>query len=204
MSSFNPQRFVALIGSSGGGTATLGHTQASEFVNTIDVELENISESVSLSTAIFVSLDGGKGMDSATEEDGATLYHLSNGVQKFHHGTLKEINERVQYLELGLAKDIQDGNIHGLVSISSKVSIFSRTLQAAAEKDLPVTGTGGTSLSMASSKYKIRLVGNAGGSVATTPLTKAISFSHALAKSWNLQYMPWKANPAQRKKQYPT
>jgi hypothetical protein len=70
-----------LIGSSGGGTATLGHTQASKFVNTIDIELENISESVSLSTAIFVSLDGGKGMDSATEEDGATLYHLSNGVQ---------------------------------------------------------------------------------------------------------------------------
>jgi hypothetical protein len=142
MSSFIPQRFVALIGSSGGGTATLGHTQTSEFVNTIDVELENISEPVSLSTVIFVSLDGSKGMDSATEEDGATLYHLSNGVQRFHHGTLKEINERVQDLELGLTKDIQDGNIHGLICVSCKVSIFSRTLQAAAEKDLPVTGTG--------------------------------------------------------------
>jgi hypothetical protein len=199
----NAGRSVALIGSSGGGTATLGHTQPSDFVNTIELELQSVSEPVEIGTVLFVSLDDGKGMDSVVEEDQATLFHQSdNGVQRFHHGTLNEINQRVQELDVGLANDIQQGNIQGLISVSCKPSLFSRTLRAAAEKDLPVTGTGGTSLASIASEYKVRLVGNAGGSVATTSLTKAISFSHALAQTWDLQYMPWKPS-GRTKRQYP-
>lgn len=197
---------AALIGSSGGGTATLGHTLHSEFVNTIVQELGSISEPASLKTVLFVSLDGGKGMDSAMDEDPATLYHLSDGTQRSVHGTLKEINEHVKELEAVLADDIRRGEIHALISVSCKVSLFSQTLKAASDKHLPVTGTGGASLSLASSEYNIRLVGNAGGSVATTPLTKAISFAHALARSWGLQYMPWDSSSSlnRAQKHYPT
>ena len=204
--SVSSNRFVALIGSSGGGTATLGHTLASEFLDTIIHELESISEPVGLKTALFISLDDGKGMDSANGADGATLFHLSAEGKRFYHGSLNEINARVENLEVELSKDIQQGNIQGLICVSCSVSLFSRTLKAAADKDIPVTGTGGTSLSLASSKYKINLVGNSGGSVATTPLTKAISFSHALAQAWDIEYKPWNLNRhcARTKKHYPT
>lgn len=187
----NKRRSVCLIGSSGGGTATLGHTQPSAFVETIGSELAKISTTVSLHEVIFVFLENGQGMDSAKDDDRAALFHLRDGAQSVSKGTLLQINQKVIELEESIANDIELGKVHGLISVSCKPSLFHQTLQAAAECDIPVTGTGGTSLSMISSDYKVKLVGNAGGSVATTPLTKAISFSHALARTWGLRYRPW-------------
>lgn len=192
-SSAHPEKLsVALIGSSGGGTATLGHTKPIDFIRIIENELGKIDDSVVvLSEAIFVALDGGKGMDGASASDSATLFHVYAGNQVISHGTLAEINNNVEGLQEKLAKRIEDEQVNGLICVSCKSSLFRETLTLAAKKDVPVTGTGGTSLSMLSSEYDIELVGNAGGSVATTPLTKAISFSHALAQSWGLSYRPW-------------
>jgi hypothetical protein len=193
-------RLVALVGSSGGGTATLGHTDPSEFFRIIQQELDTMSEPVHLSCALFVALNSG-GMDFTKQGDSATLYQISGDTQRQHYGSLEVINERVQEMEKELARDIEEGKIHGLISVSCKVSLFSNTLQAAADKQIPMTGTGGSSLSLAAATYKLHLVGNAGGSVATTSRTRAISYCFALAQDWKLHYAPWKAKS---KKTYPT
>jgi len=65
--------FVALIGSSGGGTATLGHTDPIELLETVNKELLNIHDKndtricKGISHAIFVCLDGG-GFDAVRNE----------------------------------------------------------------------------------------------------------------------------------------
>ena len=199
------RRNVALIGSSGGGTATLGHTEPLEFLRIVEDELERINEPVNLSRALFVSLDNGKGMDSASGDDRATLYQLSDQIQQVSNASLNEINRQVQEIEKTLAQDIMQDKIHGLIIVSCNVPLIPGTLKAAADKSIPVTGTGGTSVSLAATTFKLRLVGNAGGSVATTSLTKAISFSNALARDWNLQYTPWKSlSKSGKQKQDPT
>ena len=68
---------VALIGSSGGGTATLGHTDPIEVLTTIHRELLNLTDPsddnrrvcIGLSHAIFVSLSDGSGFDSVRSEN---------------------------------------------------------------------------------------------------------------------------------------
>lgn len=68
------------------------------------------------------------------------------------------------------------------------MDLHASTLRAAAATKIPVTGSGGTSLSAASSRFGIQLVGNAGGSVATTSYTRAVSYTYALATAWMKKY----------------
>lgn len=192
------QKRVVLIGSSGGGTATLGHNNTSDFVKLITYHLNCIGgepSRVNLHTVLFVSLDDGAGFDSVSGEENATLLFVRDGGSKqaTYHDTLDKINEMVKEFEANIAKDIEEGNVNGLISVSCKPSLFSHTLQAAAKRNVPVTGTGGSSLAMATTEFKLRLVGNSGGSVGTTPETKAISFASALSKDWNLEYNPRKS-----------
>lgn len=183
---------VVLIGSSGGGMATLGDSSTWGFVETISRELSNIGGEIHLREVIFVSLPNGKGMDYARDSDEASLFHFSEGTQTVTTATLKEINEKITTsLDESIANDMELNKVHGVIAVSCKPSIFQQTLEAAGQLNIPVTGTGGTSLSIMSAKYGVQLWGNAGGSVGTTPLTKAISFSQALAKAWGLPYRPW-------------
>lgn len=193
------EKRVALIGSSGGGTATLGHDNTSDFVRLISDHLNSIgseSTKASLYIVLFVSLDNGAGFDSVSGEENATLFFIRDGGSSQYHDTLDRINERVQDFEAKTATEIEEGKIDGLVCVSCKPSLFSRTLKAAAKRSIPVTGTGGSSLAQATTEFKVRLVGNSGGSVGTTPETKAISFASALSKDWNLEYSPWKSKLA--------
>ncbi len=109
-------------------------------------------------------------------------------VEVVKSGILKDVNEELKKLDGALAKKIWNDEIQGLICISCDVDLHASTLEAAAEKKIPVTGSGGTSLSAASSKFGIRLVGNAGGSVATTSYTRAVSYTYALATAWVKSY----------------
>ena len=180
---------VAVIGSSGGGTATLGHTDAGELLRTIHEELLKVEDVKGISCGIFCCLDGGKGFDGACDTDKAMLYAAkSSGVDLVKSGLLKDVNEKVKELDQDLAKQILNDQIHGLICISCDVDLHAATLRAAAQKTIPVTGSGGTSLSAATARFGIRLVGNAGGSVATTSYTRAVSYTHALASDWIKKY----------------
>ena len=196
---------VAIIGSSGGGTATLGHTDPTGFLATVEDQLHLCEAQIA--AALFVALDGGKGMDSAKEEtDSAALYHVNRftatkttttpenpfSCSIVKRGTLAQVNEYCRKEDKKIAQAIERGQLHGLICISCHVGVFQHTLEAAAKKKIPVTGSGGTSLSKAVSLYKIRLVGNAGGSVATTSFTRAVSYTHSLAVDWGRVYQPWR------------
>ena len=214
---------IALVGSTGGGTATLGHTDVTGLVEMIRHHLGCIHAGadrstitstgndekalpphplVTLGTVLFVSLDSGAGFDSATGAEEATLLFLADGGREMIvRDRLDRINDTMRDFEKGIARDFQNNELHGIIGVSCKPSLVSSTLQAAAEMGAPLTGTGGSSLSEAASAFEgLRLIGNAGGSVGTTPETKAVSFAAAFASEWGLEYDPAAAGAAMRKR----
>jgi hypothetical protein len=215
-------RKVAIIGSSGGGTATLGHTDGPQLIHTIHDHLQSCN--IELTYSCYVALDRGKGMDHVcAERDTAILYITTTTGSTSHtgaavrvpgtntspvrdaassictipaHGTLEYVNNYIvqERLDDKLAGLIQDGTVQGLICISCAPQLFVQTLMAAAALQIPVTGSGGSSLSHAASHYRVRLVGNAGGSVATSTVTRAVSYTYALAHDWGLDYRPWRVD----------
>jgi hypothetical protein len=94
--------------------------------------------------------------------------------------------------------------IAAIISLSSEpTTIHSKSLQAChrlslndddndnsvdASVDFPIAGSGGMSLSQIASLYDLRIVGNSGGSVASTTLTKARGWAMGLAEEWGMVY----------------
>jgi hypothetical protein len=119
-------------------------------------------------------------------------------------GTLQEVNDACREIQRSvLAPSLRDGRMDGggLVLVSCHPELFSEALRAAADRQrkeksggfsmLPVTGSGGTSLSRVVQAYGLQLAGNAGGSVATTSYTRAVSYAQALASHYRIPYRPW-------------
>jgi hypothetical protein len=191
--------------------------------------------------ALFVSLHGGKGMDSVDpDQDTATLWtvgidHEKNKmtsrqatstkqenksrtkkaslndnsdslqVTAYYTGLLREVNKIYKDLDQTiLAPSILDSSsddngkrirppIKGLICISCEPrDINYASISAAARRGIPISGSGGTSLSTASVMHNgMTLVGNSGGSVATTTYTRAVSYCQALASFWGDTYSPF-------------
>ncbi len=222
---------VIIVGSSGGGMATLGHADPIQLITTIHKELGRIpstNHSTSTSTnsthnhgvkfALFVScaatmdsVDPDKeiatlwtvGFDrSAAEKSQNTNVDANSSsvfqIKPYYTGLLKDVNLKAKELETKflvpaiLGKSASSNanenatKIQGMICISCDPGVVNRSsLAAAAEVNLPVTGSGGTSLSVAASIHRgLNLVGNTGGSVATTTYTRAVSYCHSLATSW--------------------
>jgi len=124
---------IAVVASSGGGTATLGHSDPVSLLQTINDQLWSIGGTVS--HALYVNLDGGKSMDTANEDiDSATLYQvvsadgyasnetdsvsapsLASLCRAVKRGTLKEVNVRCSEEQKTIAKAVLDGKVDGLI-----------------------------------------------------------------------------------------
>ena len=217
---------VALVGSSGGGVATL-QTDPFELFRSIHEELGKVHSKnrhtrvrFVLKHALFISLSNGYGMDFANDFDRyATLFAVNCDpyhrdcdnkhkeekeiqdslrsrqvdIKIIKYGTLKEVNEVLCHLDdTIIGKSIMEGKVKGLISISSDpLGVNRKSFEAASKMSIPCTGSGGTSLAIISEKYGVNLVGNAGGSVATSIYTKAVSFCYALASAHHYQYSPF-------------
>lgn len=193
---------VALIASSGGGVATIGHTQVEEQLQTLEAHLQLIH--AKLSYAIHISLLGGKSMDSVNPEtDQARLTIVKPRLSSTAPleckieatDTLERINLRAFELQKLLAEEIRSGKVDALICTSIHVPLFVNVLQATADRKLVVTGSGGTSLALATVKFPgLKLCGNSGGSVATTSQTRVISYTYGIAQAYRRQhlYKPWK------------
>jgi hypothetical protein len=258
------QMSVVVLGSSGGGAATLGHTDPPHLLKTIHEQLSRISSSSSSSSteriegsssngvqkgssleypqhgiryALFVACD--VPMDSADPNyDYATLWtvgiddsswrhsttpssfvsrrrhrHSSSEeqsstkqdvrrllqVQPFFTGTLKQVNQKVKELEDKIiVPEILSASspVKGIICISCDPGdVNYASLSAASKMRLPITGSGGTSLSAAAKIHVgLSLVGNAGGSVATTTYTRAVSYCCALSQAWEERYSPFQGD----------
>ena len=184
---------VALLGSSGGGTATLGHTDARNLIETIALELESIG--ATLTIVYFVAAAVAFDSITSEEDEQVVLYYYRNGTLDCEKEDLRTINEQcTRRHDKALADKIQQGEIDAIVCISCNATLFDSTFRSAKRRQIPITGSGGTSLSLISAIYGLRLVGNAGGSVASTTYTRAVSYTSALSSHWNIQYRPWRNN----------
>jgi len=151
-------------------------------------------------------------LDHATDADLATLYAVGCGeeaeeedsdtssnstcsssvgrlrIRSVITGPLSEVNEVARRLDQKhIAASILDGKTRGgLVCISADPqNVNACSISAASKMGIPVTGSGGTSLAYMSATLGVTLVGNAGGSVATTTYTRAVSYVCALVDAWN-------------------
>lgn len=216
------QYSAVLIGSSGGGTATLGHTNPIELLNTVHKELchlhsdeDVVKVCAGLSHAIFVSMCDGSGFDSVKKDDWlpgkntsveavapvAKLYsvgfHNKNadseataGRINVHtmKGPLSEINAEAKRLDATLSRILR--NNYALISVSSEPTIIhANSLRSCSKLSIPVTGSGGTSISQIAELHGLPIIG-AQGSVASTTNTKAKGWAMGLAREWGMMYDP--------------
>lgn len=216
---------VVLIGSSGGGTATLGHTNPIELLNTVHKELCHLHSDkeegnicVGLSHAIFVSMCDGSGFDSLKKKDWLPENNSRSGEAApmaklysvgFHNkknpnsedqeaserlnvhtikGPISVINAEAKRLDAKLSKRLRSN--HALIAVSSEPTIIhANSLRSCSKQSIPVTGSGGTSISHIAELYDLPIIG-AQGSVASTTLTKARGWAMGLAREWGMTYDP--------------
>jgi hypothetical protein len=117
-------------------------------------------------------------------------------------GPLRHINRLARRLDARLGEVIAESSstsdggvktgrtrIAAVISVSSEPTVLHRaSLSSCRRAGLPVVGSGGTSLGRIASTYDLRVVGNSGGSVASTTRTKARGWAAGLAEEWGATY----------------
>jgi hypothetical protein len=183
---------IALVGSSGGGAATLGTSE--ELMKTIEQQLVGAGmELVALQMVICPVA-----LDIADVEIPATLWTYDENrraIVPTSTAKLAAINELASNVDGYIAARIlcpptSNERIDGLIIISADVDNVNKgVIDAAAAMGIPVVGTGGTSIKAASAKGVTR-IGFSGGTVATASMPKAINIVGTLASHFGLKYTP--------------
>src|SRR5699024_8621167 len=131
-------------------------------------------------------------MDNVTKKTNASLYEwdgVKNNPVETENGTLEEINQHANDVDKNIAEDIENGLIDGIVFVSADPDGSNKeALKAAAHKELPIVGTGGTSMATANSMGANVI--SSSGTTGTTNRTRAISFISNLAKYWKIKFRP--------------
>ncbi|CAE8689927.1 unnamed protein product [Polarella glacialis] len=164
MSDRPQERRVALIGSTGGGAATLGHGDPDSLRLALERQLELVGGGgACVAEAVFVACDAP--LDSARPDTPSSLWALSanggKGAAGLHcvmRGPLEHVNVRARELDAALAVRLQW--LDGVIAISTDsgpLGVNRQSLAAAAKAGLPIAGTGGTSLSIAAGGQRWRL-----------------------------------------------
>jgi hypothetical protein len=188
---------IALIGSSGGGSATI--SSGEDVVGSIQRNVNLITSPgvmkseksialVSITEVALVQCQHGLDFSTTQEDDCATLWVMKDGgsLVTIHVGTLASVNTLLRSEDLRIASLILLDEIDAIVSISSDPEDTNKlTIAAAIQMNIPILGTGGSSLSYISTSGG-NVIGCSGGSVATTGLTRGICIAASLAA-----YKPW-------------
>lgn len=188
---------IAVVGSSGGNLYSQGGSDPYGMMREIFTQANSIDADIT-----FVQLIGaGQSMDSIQANAKAKLYYVDNGVlQETAEKTLQEINEEANVYDKKLADMIRRDQIDGILLMScDPKGVNQEALRAASEKQIPIAGTGGTS--MANTQAMGCHVIAASGTTGTTNRTRAISAMAAFAKEWNLKYTPVIGNTGSAKVQ---
>ena len=188
---------IALIGSSGGGSATIssgvdiiGCIQRNLASITRVREIPGTSQSllISITEIAFIQCQYGMDFINPHEMNSVTLMIVARGgsLEKKCSGTLNDVNNQLKIDDRRIADLILLGGVDAIISISSDPEGANKlTVAAAILKNIPFLGTGGTSLSSISTSGG-NVIGSSGGSVATSAVTRGICIAASLAA-----YKPW-------------
>lgn len=174
---------LALIGSSGGNFYRLGGSDPEQMLTGLIQSFQ--SNDFDLAALLFVAAD--QSLDKKQEGATATLYiYENNQLKKAGQGSLHMINQRAMHYDSALAAHIETGAIDGLIAISSDpLGINVRSVTATIRAELPIAGTGGTSMAtiQSSGGHVISVSGTTG----TSNETRALSLASAFVRHWKIQ-----------------
>lgn len=180
-------RKLAIIGSSGGNLYNLGGKEPLKLLGEIFIQ----ARQAGMEVAAIQFIGAASTMDNIKGTAAAQLYVLGpdGTAEKSVEGPLDEVNAAAKTADAEIARLIMDGGVDGLIVMSGDPdNINNAVIKAAAEKQIPVVGTGGTSIAKTQS-MRARVI-SASGTTGTTNRTRAIGFITALAKKWGLKYRP--------------
>lgn len=177
---------IAIVGSSGGNLYSQGGNNARSLLNEIFKQADSAGIKVS-----FVEFVGASSsMDNISQNAKASLYTIENDLlEENSMESLEEINKLARELDLDLANKIRAKEISGIISMSSDPSdVNKEAFRAATELQIPVAGTGGTSMGIIQS-MGCNVI-SASGTTGTTNRTRAVGYISSLAKHFELKYVP--------------
>ena len=178
---------IAIIGSSGGNLYMQGSNDPKALLREIFTQ----AGSAGIEVGFVEFIGASRSMDNIPADAPAKLYTLdeNGGVVTGEEKPLNAVNEDAKAVDAQLAQKIANGEIDGIVLMSSDPKgINEASLTAAAAKKLPCVGTGGTSMGHCQ-KMGCNVI-SASGTTGTTNRTRAVAFISALAKEWKIKYSP--------------
>ena len=177
---------IAFIGSSGGNLFKQGGNDIHGMMKEILLQTGAADMEISAVQYILAS----SSLDTAGPDSSAKLYTWKNGELYLEkEGTLSQINKAAVSIDEQIAEMIRAGEIDGVMFVSAEPDkINHQSFQAAIDTGLPLAGTGGSSVA------KVQSMGgkvlSASGTTGTTNRTRAVAFTTAFAKEWNIRYQP--------------
>lgn len=178
---------LAVLGSSGGNLYNQGGSDPQGMMK----EIFNQANSAGIELAYIQFVGTSGSMDGISMSARARLYTLKEDgtLAASEENTLEQINEQAKEHDKKLASMIRAGGIDGIMLMScDPKGINHEALRAAAEMNVPVAGTGGTSMADTQS-LGCRVIA-ASGTTGTTNRTRAVSAIAAFSKEWNIKYRP--------------
>jgi len=178
---------IAIIGSSGGNLYNLGGKNPQKLLDEIEVQCKTAGLQIEAIQFIAAEVS----MDQVKESSEASLYSLNEDGQISRSTTdsLDQINEEAKKTDQQLSKLILEKKIDGLIMMSADADgVNQNVVKAAVDMNIPIVGTGGTSMAAISAKGANVIAKS--GTTGTTNRTRAISFVTSLAKYWEIKYKP--------------
>jgi hypothetical protein len=177
---------IAIIGSSGGHLYVLGGKDPKSLLGEIIRQAE--AAQIQVSHIAFVAASSS--LDHITDSTNAALWvQTENGPQPRFEGSLKEANESAEAENQAIAEAIRKGEVDGLVMVSADPKGGNKVvIQAAADMNIPVAGTGGSSMAEARSQGANVIASS--GTTGSTNRTRAVGYISAFAGEWKLKYTP--------------
>lgn len=177
---------LAVVGSSGGNLYTQGGNDPKKMMDEIFTQAG--SAGIKISYIQFIGTN--TTMDNISQDAKAGLWVLQDeNARCISEDTLADINRQAAETDKELAELIRKDEIDGIMLLScDPQGVNKEALTEAARKQIPVAGTGGTSMA-AVQAMGCRVIA-ASGTTGTTNRTRAISAMSVFAKEWKLKYSP--------------
>ncbi|WP_257985773.1 PTS sugar transporter [Bacillus sp. M6-12] len=177
---------ILIIGSSGGNLFNLGGASPRKLLDEILIQIK--AAELEAEDLLFVT--AGESMDTANDHTRASIYRLEKHQPvEIFNGNLKDANIEASKVDSYLADRIRNNEVDGIIAMSvDPEGTNLHTIKAAIETNIPIVGTGGTSMAMITSKGGNVIASS--GTTGTTNRTRAVSFISCLCKHWDIKYNP--------------